>query len=317
VSVSATTSAPARPEALVELAKVLPLLRELNDLKRVEVAGREGSLAEQLFGRAWSALVAGEALATVALRETARALIGVRLPGYDVALLNSLGMAETEANQVLQQALRDAGQPLDADLVTQLAQATSAPADSVAGRQPAFVAQLAQQPRAGATHPGRPRIMLWPPENHADHCAMVAVYAVLLSPYFGADPGEAFLTGLAHHLHNAALPDPGYAGDELLGSYLPGLMAQATQQAMQQLPTALQPVVTAALDRTCVVDVPAARAFHAADVFDRVLEMAWHDQSARFRLHQALDDLNIVHAGFTQQFHQQVLTAAGLLPVAR
>jgi hypothetical protein len=159
--------------------------------------------------------------------------------------------------------------------------------------------------------------MLWPPESHADHCAMVAIYAVVLSPYFGADPGEAFLTGLAHHLHNAALPDPGYAGDELLGSHLPGLMAQATQQAMQQLPTALQPVVTAALDRTRVVDVPAARAFHAADVFDRVLEMAWHDQSARFRLHQALDDLNIVHAGFTQQFHQQVLTAAGLLPVER
>jgi len=317
VQASVNTSAPARPEALVELAAVLPLLRELNDLKRVRVAGREGSLAEQLFGRAWGALVAGEAPTTVALRETARALIGVRLPGYDVALLGSLGLAETDANQVLQQALHDAGQPLDADLVTQLAQATSVLVDSVAGRQPAFVAQLAQQPRAGATHPGRPRIMLWPPENHADHCAMVAIYAVLLSPYFGADPGEAFLTGLAHHLHNAALPDPGFAGDELLGSHLPGLMAQATQQAMRQLPADLQPVVTAALDRTRVVDVPAARAFHAADVFDRVLEMAWHDQSARFRLHQALDDLNIVHAGFTQQFHQQVLTAAGLLPVER
>jgi len=317
VSASATTSAPARPEALAELAAVLPLLRELNDLKRVEVAGCEGSLAEQLFGRAWGALVAGEAPVTVALREAARALIGVRLPGYDVALLGSLGLGETAASQVLQQALHDAGQPLNADLVTRLAQATSTPNDLADGPQPAFVAQLAQQPRAGATHPGRPRIMLWPPESHADHCAMVAVYAVLLSPYFGADPGEAFLTGLAHHLHNAALPDPGYAGDELLGSHLPGLMAQATQQALQQLPTSLQPVVVAALDRTRVVDAPASRAFHAADVFDRVLEMAWHDQSARFRLHQALDDLNIVHAGFTQQFHQQVLTAAGLLPVER
>jgi hypothetical protein len=124
------------------------------------------------------------------------------------------------------------------------------------------------------------------------------------------------LTGLAHHLHNAALPDPGYAGDELLGQYLPGVMARATAQAVQQLPAELQPLVTAALDRTRVVDTPASQAFHAADVFDRVLEMAWHDQSARFRLHQALGDLNIVHAGFTQQFHQQVLTAAGLLTVA-
>jgi hypothetical protein len=313
---SVNTSASARPEALVELAAVLPLLRELNDLKRVRVAGREGSLAEQLFGRAWAALVAGEAPATVALRETAQALIGMRLPGYDAVLLGSLGLAVTEATQVLQQALRDAGQSLTPGLVAQLAQATNAPDSPLAGRQPAFVTQLAQQPRAGATHPGQPRIMLWPPESHADHCAMVAVYAVLLSPYFGAEPGEAFLTGLAHHLHNAALPDPGYAGDELLGQYLPGLMARATAQAVQQLPAELQPLVTAALDRTRVVDTPASQAFHAADVFDRVLEMAWHDQSARFRLHQALGDLNIVHAGFTQQFHQQVLTAAGLLPVA-
>lgn len=312
--ISATTSAPASPEALAGLAAVLPLLRELNDLKRVRVAGRDGSLAEQVFSKAWAALVAGEMPATVALRETARALIGVRLPGYDEPLLSSLGLAATDAAQVLQQALHDAGQPLAPDLVTQLAQAVGTTPDLVAGRQPAFVTQLAQQPRAGATHPGRPRIMLWPPESHADHCAMVAVYAVLLSPYFGADPGEAFLTGLAHHLHNAALPDPGYAGDELLGHHLPGLMARATQQAIQQLPTELQTLVKQALDRTRIVDEPAARAFHAADVLDRVLEMAWHDQSARFRLHQALDDLNIVHAGFTQQFHQQVLTAVGLLP---
>jgi hypothetical protein len=141
----------------------------------------------------------------------------------------------------------------------------------------------------------------------------VAVYAVLLSPYFGADPGEAFLTGLSHHLHNALLPDPGYAGDELLGSYLPAMMALATEQAVQELPATLQPAVRVALERTRTLEQPAAQAFHAADVLDRVLEMAWHDQSAQFRLHQALDDLNIVHAGFTQQFHHQVLTAAELL----
>jgi hypothetical protein len=141
------------------------------------------------------------------------------------------------------------------------------------------------------------------------------VYAVVLSPIFGAEPGEAFLTGLAHHLHNAVLPDPGYAGDELLGDELPDLMGRATDQALQQLPLGLREPVSQALDRTRTLDHPASKAFHAADVLDRVLEMAWHDQSARFRLHQALDDLNIVHAGFTQQFHQQVLAAAGLLPL--
>ncbi|RZK59468.1 MAG: hypothetical protein EOO59_07685, partial [Hymenobacter sp.] len=201
MSIPAIASAPARPEALAELAAVLPLLRELNDLKRVRVAGRDNSLAEQLFAQAWAALVAGEDLTTVALCETARALTGVRLPGYDEPLLSSLGLAENDATQVLQQALRDAAQPLVPSLVEQLAPMVRTAAQLEAGQQPAFVALLAQQPRAGATHPGRPRIMLWPPESHADHCALVAVYAVLLSPYFGADPGEAFLTGLAHHLH--------------------------------------------------------------------------------------------------------------------
>ena len=294
---------------------MLPLLRELNDLKRGRVAGREGSLAEQLFAGAWAALVAGENPTTVALRQTARALAGVRLPGYGEHLLRSLGLSDEAAVQVQQQALRDAGQPLDPALVAQLMPLVGA-AELETSQLPAFVAQLAQQPRAGATHPSRPRIMLWPPESHADHCALVAVYAVVLSPYFGAEPGAAFLTGLAHHLHNAVLPDPGYAGDELLGPHLPGLMAAATRQAVQQLPAALQPAIESALERTRRLNEPASRAFHAADVLDRVLEMAWHDQSAQFRLHQALGDLDIVHAGFTQQFHQQVLAAAGLFPTA-
>ena len=294
---------------------MLPLLRELNDLKRGRVAGREGSLAEQLFAGAWAALVAGENPTTVALRQTARALAGVRLPGYGEHLLRSLGLSDEAAVQVQQQALRDAGQLLDPALVAQLMPLVGA-AELEAGQLPAFVAQLAQQPRAGATHPSRPRIMLWPPESHADHCALVAVYAVVLSPYFGAEPGEAFLTGLAHHLHNAVLPDPGYAGDELLGPHLPGLMAAATRQAVQQLPAALHPAIASALERTRRLNEPASRAFHAADVLDRVLEMAWHDQSAQFRLYQALGDLDIVHAGFTQQFHQQVLVAAGLFPTA-
>ena len=298
---------------LTELASILPLLRELNDLKRGRVAGLEGSLAEQLFAGAWAALVAGEDITTVALRQTARALVGVRLPGYDGRLLQSLGLGDEAAVQVQQQALRDAARPLDPVLVAQLVPLVEAD-ELEAARLPAFVAQLARQPRAGATHPSRPRIMLWPPESHADHCALVAVYAVVLSPYFGAEPGAAFLTGLAHHLHNAVLPDPGYAGDELLGPHLAGLMAAATQQAVRQMPAALQLMVEAALNRTRTIDEPASRAFHAADVLDRVLEMAWHDQSAQFRLHQALGDLDIVHAGFTQQFHQQVLAAAGLLP---
>ncbi|KUG07115.1 HD domain-containing protein [Solirubrum puertoriconensis] len=306
------TSAPARSEALAALCTPTPLLRELNDLKRVRVAGSSHSLAEQAFARAWAALAAGAPLAEVALHETARALVSVRLPGYHAALLQQLGMPAETAREVLQQALGQITAQLPPALSAQLADALFA--TPALGAEPAFVAQLAQQPRAGATHPGRARIILWPTESHADHCLMVAVYAVLLSPQFEAEPGEAFLMGMAHHLHNAVLPDPGYAGDELLGNHLPGLMAQATAQALGQLPATLRPAVEQALARIQALEHASAQAFHAADVLDRVLEMAWHDQSAQFRLHHALDDLNIVHAGFTQQFHRQVLAAAGLLP---
>jgi hypothetical protein len=263
-------------------------------------------------------LVAGEEARTVALRETARALVAVRLPGYTPALLAGLGMSANDAAATLQQALVDTGAVLAPRLQVDLQEALASSiaeveTEALAPAAPAFVAQLAAQPRAGATHPGRPRIMLMPTESHADHCALVAVYAVLLSPVFQAEPGAAFLTALSHHLHNAALPDPGFAGDELLGRHLPGLMLQATEQALAQLPATLRTSTETALQRTRTLDDPAAKAFHAADVFDRTLEMAWHDQSARFRLHQALDDLNIVHAGFTQVFHQQVLHASGLL----
>ncbi len=77
---------------------------------------------------------------------------------------------------------------------------------------PPFVPLLAAQPRAGATRPGHPRVILEPAENHAEHCAVVAVNGVLAAGVFGADPAGPFLTGLAHHLHNAYLPDAGDAG---------------------------------------------------------------------------------------------------------
>ncbi|WP_204268457.1 hypothetical protein, partial [Escherichia coli] len=70
------------------------------------------------------------------------------------------------------------------------------------GRVPAFVAALAEQPRAGVTCPGKPRILFEPPENHAEHCLVVAVYGVVLSPFYRADPGTVFLAAMAHHFHN-------------------------------------------------------------------------------------------------------------------
>jgi fumarate hydratase class II len=57
---------------------------------------------------------------------------------------------------------------------------------------------------------------------------------------------------------------------------------------------------------------PAAQAFHAADVLDRVLQVHHHARAAAFTVEQALDDLELVHAGPVQGFHTDVLAAAGL-----
>ena len=41
------------------LARVVPLLSEIGDLKRLRVAGRLGTHAEGVFRRSWAALVSG------------------------------------------------------------------------------------------------------------------------------------------------------------------------------------------------------------------------------------------------------------------
>ena len=40
-------------------ASLIPLLREINDLKRVRAAGIDGTLAARAFRRSWGRLVAG------------------------------------------------------------------------------------------------------------------------------------------------------------------------------------------------------------------------------------------------------------------
>ncbi len=57
---------------------------------------------------------------------------------------------------------------------------------------------------------------------------------------------------------------------------------------------------------------PEGRAFNAADVMDRVLQMRQYDRVAAFTTAQALDDLELVHAGPLQAFHRAVLAEAGL-----
>ena len=299
-----------RGDRAAALPALAALFREVLDLKRIRVAGRPGSLMEGVFRRAWAAFVAGEPAERVALRETAAALAAVRLAGLDHATLVEHGLTEAEAYEALRTALRDVAAPVDGGLADRLDEAIEDVPHARTSDVPAFVEPLCHQPRAGATCPGKPRILLTPTESHGDHCGAVALFGVLLAPVFGADVGPPFLVGMAHHLHNATLPDAGHAGDVLIEEHVPTLMRTAMKRQLDRLAVPLRERVEDALALTRHLDTPEAEAFHAADALDRVLELDWHARTAAFTLDQALDDLDLVHDGFMQAFQQDVLAKA-------
>lgn len=303
-----------RPDVLATVARLLPLLRELNNLKRIRVAGKPGSWAERFFVRVWGRLVNGEGVQQVALEETAHAVVATLLAGVDCGVLAAGGLpVEVQLGIVRRAFDAAAAGVVDAGLASLLWDALKTPqaATPVLSALPDFVGRLATQPRAGATRPGHPRVVLEPAENHAEHCAVVAINGVLVAGCFGADPAVPFLTGLAHHLHNASLPDAGDAGDVLLGEHLQPLMATFRSAALAELPAALHGPVRDSLEAVYKADYPEARAFQAADSLDRVLEMEWHSRSASFTLDVALDDMDIIHPGPVQAFQIEVMRAVG------
>ena len=292
------------------LAAFVPLAVELCDLKRVRDASSPESLATRGFRRVWGALAAGHDPDEVALCSTADALAACRLGGIDRDVLLRCGLSGVEAGAVLARSFDEVCQPVPASLRHRLRgelgrTLLSAPV-------PDFVEALIRQPRAGATCPGKPRIVLEPPEGHGDHCFVVAALGAVLAPQYGASPGEAFLAGMAHHLHNAVLPDSGFAGEMLLGPHLEPVMERLFAEALATLPPALADQAIEALAAIRDAETPAGRAFHAADVIDRVLQMRHYDRVAAFTVDQALEDMDLVHAGPVQAFHHAVLRDAGL-----
>ena len=255
-------------------------------------------------------LCAGGPPAEVAASITAKALVGCRLGAIDDGVLSDAGIRPEQRSAILLRAF-DAAASNVADITTLRPQADAAGGAGAA--TPAFVDALASQPRAGATAPGHPRLVLEPSESHAEHCLTVAVAGVLLATREGADPSRVFLAGLAHHLHNARLPDSGFAGELLLGDSLAPLMRRLFDQEIATLPPAVGAAVRDALDVVVDADTPEGRAFHIADVFDRVLQVRYHDCAARFRAEQALGDMDLIHAGPLQAFHKAMLREAGLL----
>ena len=311
--------------------------REVGDLKRVHVAHAAGSAAQRAFVRGWAALVAGAEPGEVAAAECAAALAGARLAGADAAVLRRCGLTAAQAQAVLRRAVDEVVAGLTPATVAWVQAALpglvdaadpalrshtadpGAPSEQYGSEVrggdaglPAFVGALCRQPRAGATAPGLPRLVVEPPENHAEHCWAVAVYGALLADAVGADPGEAFLLGLAHHLHNAVLPDAGFAGETLLGDQLDPVLDRLTERELATLPDALAQRVRGLLACRADAATPVGRAFHAADVLDRVLQCHHHARAAGFTAEQALVDLELVHAGPVADYHRAVLLAAGL-----
>lgn len=298
------------------MASLVPLLSEIGDLKRLRTADGEGSLAERAFRCAWGAIVAGEPPVEVAPRETAAAVAATRLGGIDARVLRRSGLDDEQARGILRRSFDSVAGALPEPLVTGLRNELGLwerpGGEAAPAGLPSFVGALARQPRAGATAPGKPRIMLEPPESHAEHCSTVALYGVLLSGHFGAEPAEVFLAGLAHHFHNAILPDAGFAGEELLGGELGPIFERLNEEAISELPEGVGGEVRGALGLVGHAESPEARAFNAADVLDRVLQMRHHARAAAFTLDQALDDLDLVHEGPLKGFHEEVLLEAGL-----
>ncbi len=292
-------------------AGLLPLLREIGDLKRVTSAGRPGSIAERAFGQAWAALAAGDAPEAVAFRIAAGCVAATRLGDLDADMLAALGLSGDEALDVRRSAKVPIADVLPRAVAGGRLEGLRGPAGPEA-EPPPFVRRLAAQPRAGVTCPGRARIVLQPAENHAEHCLVVAVYGLLLAPAYGADPAAVFTAGLAHHLHNAAMPDAGFTGETLLGDHLGPVMERATGAALDELPPGLRREVVRAREILPDAETPEGRAFHAADVIDRVLEIDQHLQAARLTMGTVLGEMELVHAGPVRPFHDRVLVEMGL-----
>lgn len=300
------------PRTGIASRELLPILREIGDLKRITSAGRPGSIAERLFRTAWRDLVGGRAPDDVMLATSASALAATRLGDLDIPTLQHLGLDRDRARDIAAKALDEVVAGLDPELHGRLRAALADDLPAPPGRLPPFVQALAGQPRAGATCPGRARIVLQPAENHAEHCLAVAVGGVLLAPAYGADPTTVFLAGLAHHLHNAAMPDSGFTGEMLLELNLADVIRTANEMALAELNPSLRHTIERAREILADADTPDGRAFHAADVIDRVIEIDQHLAVARLSMDRILGEMALVHDGPVKLFHDRVLAEMGL-----
>lgn len=297
---------------------MLPLLRELNDLKRL-YSHRLGadSFATRVFRHAAAEVQAGSPLNP--LEWTAALVAATRLGAISPLVLEDAGLDTPSTIQIFVDSI-EAHDGLSGQLKDDLSAACASFINKFGGVAPSesqapagWIDNLSAAPRAGATCPGKPRIALEPAEFHSDHSVMVAAYGCLLADCFGSDRESAWLIGLCHHFHNAELPDAGFTGEVLLGSHLKTIVENFRELVSAQLDASHRSKIDGLFREIEGDTTPLAQTFHAADTIDRVLQMEHFERSAQFQVRQALDDLNLVHESPVQTFQHGLLDSLGLL----
>ena len=293
----------------------ISLFKELNELKRIKSNTSNGlSFAEAAFA------VAVEYCDPPNSDESIEQLVTMfiacsRLGFLNYTNLSSAGLTADQILNILRKTIDSFNVELDA-LKIKLGLETSNNLvlfDNPKLRSNELVNGFILQPRAGPTAPGKPRIVLYPVESHADHCMMVAAYSFLLSPFYGSDPTDSFLIGLFHHLHNLILPDSGYAGECLLGNHLNDSIESARSLAMKCLSNSTNSKLSYLFKEIEEASSPVAKAFHAADCLDRVLQMQYYETACNFSVSHAIQELNLIHDGPVKSFQLDTLKSFGLI----
>ena len=109
------------------------------------------------------------------------------------------------------------------------------------------------------------------------------------------------------------MPDSGFTGEVLLGPHLQTVMAHFIDVCLRQLGPALRAEVERARAILPDAATPEGRAFHAADVLDRVLQLNQYSRAATLTPERMLGEMELVHAGPVKAFQDDVLRRAGLL----
>ena len=293
----------------------LSLFKDLNELKRIKSNSSNGlSFAERAFGIGVQCCDCSDSF--LSIHDLVKKFIaGSRLGFLGHETLSSTSLSDQEIVKIYEESLHSYEYELRLLKVDFDLHKTNWTMSENIRESPlrSLIKDHISQPRAGVTCPDKPRVVLQPTESHGDHCIMVAVYAYLLSPFYDSDPIDAFTIGLFHHLHNCILPDSGFAGECILGNCLNRVIDSARATTASVLSVSTKTKLDRLFKEIEQTSSPVAKAFHAADCIDRVLQLQYYEKAHGFSVSDAIEKLNLIHDGPAKTFQMQTLQSCGLL----